>query len=443
MRLLFLLIFIGLNSYSQKVIIEDVGDLKKVGIDSIHNKLFLFYDGYYDKLDLKTLEKSKHKIFTDTLFDIGGYTYIAVDASQFFLSSGGGMVYQFKNDTIKRIDNSFDHRMQTGTSIFHYNSKIYKYGGYGFWSARNFFIYFDENTREWEVNEWVSSKQIPDGTYGNQFILYEDDIYLFDGVKIDPNKRLERIKNNEVWNYNFKDHRWKYLGIYSLLDDGEFIKYKSKILNIGISYITEIDIINNHFTTYQHNLLSPKLTSTFPSFYLDQNFYCFISKRGVTSLKQMSEEVFLKTKLSSGIFYKNYPYWVWLFVKYFVFPVLGILLIWLGFLFYRKNKKIILLNNGIRIKNSYVEFDNESMEIIKLLLLENEVTSNQILSIVEKDQYSPAHNERVKVQKLNDINLKIKALLGVTENIIDSRKSEKDRRIKIYTLNKVYFNRKM
>jgi len=76
-------------------------------------------------------------------------------------------------------------------------------------------------------------------------------------------------------------------------------------------------------------------------------------------------------------------------------------------------------------------------------LSEDEATSSRILSVVEKEQYSPAHNERMKVQKINDINIKIKALLGVTDNIIESRKSEKDKRIKNYTINREYFNRKV
>ncbi len=163
MRLLFLLLFITLSSYSQKVIIDDLGDLKKVGLDSINNELLLFYEGHYEKLNLKTFRKEQFKLHGDgsRAFE----AFVVIDTLQYFVSGGGGMVYLFKNDTIKRIDNSFDHRMQHGSIIFVYNSKIYKYGGYGFWSVRNFFIYFDKLTKEWEVDEQVRSKAIPQGTY--------------------------------------------------------------------------------------------------------------------------------------------------------------------------------------------------------------------------------------------------------------------------------------
>ena len=80
------------------------------------------------------------------------------------------------------------------------------------------------------------------------------------------------------------------------------------------------------------------------------------------------------------------------------------------------------------------------MKIIKLMLSENEVPSSSILQIVEKEQYSPAHNERIKVQKISDINIKIATLLGIKEALITSFKSSKDRRIRLYKMSKEYFN---
>ncbi len=439
MRLLFLLLFISLSSHSQKVIIDDVGDLKKVGLDSINNELLLFYEDYYEVLNLNTYNRKQLKWHVDKPFNFD--IFVAVDTLKYFVSGGGGMVYQFKNDTIKRIDNSFDHRMQHGSNIFVYNSKIFKYGGYGFWSVRNFFIYFDKLTKEWEVNDLVSSKKIPQGVYSGFDIQNGDDIYLFGGFKIDQYKRHERILNGEVWNYDFKSHQWKYLGKHSPINDLTTIKYKKKLLNIELNCINEIDVINNKITLYEHNLISPKLSSEFNSFFLNNQFYCFTSKRGKASLIVLDENDFFGKKISSSVFYKNYAYWGSKFLIYFLLPALLLLLVWFGLRLYKRNTKILLLENGLRYKNKFIEFDQESMEIIKILLSEDEVSSNRILKIVEKEQYSHAHNERIKVQKLNDINLKVKTLLGINEDIITSIKSKKDRRIRIYKISNENFNK--
>ena len=436
MRLLFLLLFITLSSYSQKVIIDDLGDLKKVGLDSINNELLLFYEGHYEKLNLKTFRKEQFKLHGD-----GPKAFVVIDTLQYFVDSGGGMVYQFINDSIKRIDNSFDHRMQHASKIFVYNSKIYKYGGYGFWSVRNFFIYFDKLTKEWEVDEQVSSKAIPQGTYIGYHIQTDNEIYLFDGSKIDSYNRQERIKNDEVWKFNFKNHQWKYLGKHLPINSRATIKYKNKLLNIELNNICEIDVVNNKLTLYEHNLLSPRLSNKLKSFYLNNKFYCFVETREKVSLKVIDEKDFFGKKISSTVFYKNYAYWGYVFLIYFLLPAFFLLLIWLGLRFYKKNTKIVLLDNGLRYKNKFTEFDQESMEIVKTLLSEDEVSSNRILKIVEKDQYSHAHNERIKVQKLNDINLKVKTLLGINEDIINSVKSKKDRRIRIYKISSENFNK--
>ncbi|RLD76636.1 MAG: hypothetical protein DRJ07_16015, partial [Bacteroidetes bacterium] len=103
MRLFFTLLFFTLNTFSQEVIIDDVGDLKNIAVDSVNHDILLFYKGYYKKINLKTNKKSEHKIFTDSLFDTGGFIFIAVNHSKYFVSDDGGMVYKFVNDSVIRI----------------------------------------------------------------------------------------------------------------------------------------------------------------------------------------------------------------------------------------------------------------------------------------------------------------------------------------------------
>ena len=96
MRLLFLFLFLGLNVFSQRVLIDDIGSLKNFSADSIQKELLLFYDGYYDKYDLRTFKKEKVEFHTPPEFNVERYIFLAVDSLQFFISRDGGMVYQFK-----------------------------------------------------------------------------------------------------------------------------------------------------------------------------------------------------------------------------------------------------------------------------------------------------------------------------------------------------------
>ena len=435
MRLFFLLLFISLNSYSQRILIEDQESLKGVVIDSLNNQFLLYYQDHFEKINLETFERKSLELYS------GGNLFypMIVDTVNYFVTTEGGMVAVLRNDTIKRIDRSFNHLMQHGSILFAHESSIYKYGGYGFWSNRNFFTYFDNNTKEWEVVDPINSESIPDGTYGGYHIKFADDIYIFNGFKINPYRRKERILSNEVWKFNFKDHQWKLLGKTPLIKPSKYTKYYNSILIKGLGNITKIDVIQNKITLYEHGLFSSRFVDIYPSYYVNNTVYCFINERGRLYFHAIEEKDFFGKKISEKSFYKNYSWWITLTIIVVLIPVLIFFTVWKIRKYYKKQKKIVLLDNGLRFKNKFIEFDEESMEIIRMLLSKIEISSNQILSIVEKEQYSAAHNERIKVQKLNEINLKVKMLLGINEDIISSNKSNNDRRIRIYKILNEYF----
>ena len=65
---------------------------------------------------------------------------------QLFIERQGGKVYQKLNQKLKRIDNSYTHKNQLLSSIFLRNDTIFRFGGYGFFEAKNYFTYFSNKT---------------------------------------------------------------------------------------------------------------------------------------------------------------------------------------------------------------------------------------------------------------------------------------------------------
>ena len=55
-----------------------------------------------------------------------------------FCHHGVGTVYELRNDTILRIDRSFNHRNQYNSAIFGYENNLYAFGGYGLFLTKNF-----------------------------------------------------------------------------------------------------------------------------------------------------------------------------------------------------------------------------------------------------------------------------------------------------------------
>ncbi|NOQ91248.1 MAG: hypothetical protein GQ552_00870 [Flavobacteriaceae bacterium] len=350
MRLLFLLFFISLNSYSQRIYIEDQESLKSVVFDSINNECILYYQEHYEKINMETFERKSFKLFVKGVLSHP----MIIDNVNYFVDNGGGMVSILKNDTIKRIDRSFNHLMQHGSIVFAYKSKIYKYGGYGFWSNRNFFTYFDDKTKEWEVVDPINSESIPDGSYAGMSILDGDDFYVFNGQKINPYRRKERILSNEVWKFNLKDHQWKYLGASPSISVNYKIRSNKKILIKGEDAITEIDIINNRITVYEHGLFSSRLEGNLPIYLSNNKIYCFINERGKIYFHGMDQKSFFGKEISNKIFYKNYSWWITLTLLFILLPIAILFVVWRVYKFYKKQKKIVLLDNGSLSKNYHL-----------------------------------------------------------------------------------------
>jgi hypothetical protein len=446
MRLFFLIVFIGLSSYSQKISLGDFTGYKNSSLDTLNNTFELYFVDHMLSIDLDNYEK------TYTALSYGnrisqkegtlGSIPIRVQDSLYFINGAGGMVFMVRNDTVKRIDKSFDHHMQYGACWFAHNHTVFSYGGYGFWSNRDFFTFYDNKQDEWEVYHPINSKKIPRGTMGSHFIKEANEFHFFDGYLIDPNNRREKILNNEVWTFNFNTNKWRYLGQHETLD--EFIKkisYKHYLLLIELNQITRIDIKNNKKTTYLHSPVSAQQTAFTSMHYAHGKFYIVIGNITGVYLNIVEEDDFFGAVKSQTKFYKNRAHWVKLITIYGLSLFLLMFIVWLIKKNFSKLNKIQLLDNGLRFRNKFVEFDIESRSILKLLLAEEEVPSANILSLVEKEQYSPAHNERIKVQKIKDINLKISTLRGISENVISSFKSSSDKRVRIYKVSKKYFRK--
>ena len=147
------------------------------------------------------------------------------------VSRGGGMVWRVKNDTFKRVDQSYNHKMTNGSSVFVHNDTIMKFGGYGYWNSRNFFTYYDEITLEWEFYTIDKKSQLPPGVSSINSTYLDGEFYFSDGQVSNLNSPLESTTNAKVWHFDFKNKTWSDLGTSEFSPDPlpviRFEKWKS------------------------------------------------------------------------------------------------------------------------------------------------------------------------------------------------------------------------
>jgi len=185
--------------------------------------------------------------------------------SIFLVSIGGGMIWKTNRDTVFRIDNSFNHKMTHYSKVFVHNDTIFKYGGYGYWSARNFFTYFSESTNEWEFYSINSASILPPGIHKPNTAFTKGKLYITGGAAVDSHNGLSRKTNNNVWRFSFKSKLWTDLGV-------------SKFYNYDENYMTD-NLEGGHF-------VNNKSSDDFPehAYFLDYDNNKIISIDGMASL---------------------------------------------------------------------------------------------------------------------------------------------------------------
>ena len=355
----------------------------------------------------------------------------------------GGLVYTLKNDSIQRIDKSYEHKMQNGAAVFVHDDKIFRYGGYGFWSVHNVFTYLSDETNEWEYAAYKNHEVEAPDIFSMLTIKSDENIFFFNGYTLDPMDRIKWLPSKEVWKYSLADEKWTYLGISNWSRDRSsmtlnYVDKRDLKYVFQNNRVTGIDPERNLLRVYEQSPMSKLGDSKVHMMFDDQIVYSSGDGKSLY-LGVVPSAHFFGKKIFEGKFYTS----SWKrFLPYALYLLGAVVLLffvkWLIKLRKRKTKAV-MLSNGLSYKNKFTEFDKETMEILTLLLSDKRIPSSEILKIVEKEQFSPAHNERIKVQKVNDLNIKLQTLFGEKEAMIKSVKSKEDRRIRVYTLDRTYF----
>ena len=392
-----------------------------------------------------------NEIFTSNDVDsqnrMQNFIPISVDDQLYFIQQKGGLVFKFENDSIKRIDRSFMHRMQIGSNIFSRGSKIYRYGGYGFWSFRNFFTYFSPEILEWEAESPLNSKIFPEGSAHGLYAYNENSFVVFNG-NIDNHNNLNDTSNlsDEIWSYNFEDMSWSHLG--DLIIDLEGVKSKQTlgdeiILIVNDSKLKRIKPFENKVQHYQLTTLQHKLYTyqgNLSVFKKDGTYYSFVKFDNINKVElvKRNEDEFFGQLIDETKLYQDLSPWRYM-----------LLLLALPMLYYirkfallskERNSKIIINGEGLIYHKVFFEFEAKELEVINLLLDFDIVHSSDILALVENPNHNYSHNMRTKNQLIDKINYKFKTMLKIDYDLITSEKSAEDKRIIDYRIDKTYFN---
>jgi len=364
---------------------------------------------------------------------------VAIDSIFYFINNTGGFVYRWHNDKLERIDHSYDHRSQMMSSIFTYGKKIYRYGGYGFFDARNFFTFFDIESNEWEV-EIIDEQILPLGSYDSKFFVDENYFYKIGGKTTDPFDRTKSSPLKDVWRFNLIDNTWEHLLDFDYFETLTFSKndfvMNNKFYFINQNQLYAFNLENNTFEQISNFPLIEKLVKNYPIFSKDTNLFYFtsssneekqisVNKYSTVGNFRVERQINTRNNTSSIIWIIGF-----LTVSLMTFNFISILNKKI-----KKEKNIIFVTkNSINRGKKKIEIDDIEQQILQFFHKSNPISITQIISLLDSKEITYSQKLRLKDKIISDLNTKIKILLESEINPIKKQKDSKDSRIRVYKL---------
>lgn len=430
-------------------------DAKTQDIKIIESDSIVYTNGFQNPTKLIKSD------YPETLYSYQ-YNY-NIHQKNYFVNNGGGVVLEYENNHIKRIDQSFLHKNQYSASYFAYKNEMYLFGGYGLFIDKNILTKYDFKSKEWFLVPYNSiERPIQGSKYEN--IVIGNDLYLFGGGHQSEIGIGASYNNpNLLWKFNFKDRIWKNLGTIHLKHIPSAHEYGinnfilgDKMYILAAEYSAIIDIKNNKITYYkspltitdQKVIYNPK-NNTF-------NYLVNLSSNRKTIFISTKVEDFFKEPIETETFYEE-PFSITKGITYSSFALL--LLLPFGVWYYRKKgktaplqlneKETVLVYSALEnifTQNDYLVHDLTSLEhsVLSFLIQNNGEYKpiHDINFIIENEIKTSSINTvlRKRESLLHLLKSKLSILLNIPyEEVILEQKSKQDRRIKEIKLNCKYF----
>lgn len=349
----------------------------------------------------------------------------------YVVSKSGGGVWSVDKSGLKRIDNSYNHKMTFGSNVFVHRDTIFKFGGYGYWSNRNFLTFFSTTTNEWEYYPINPDSYLPPAVSGARGVYHDGQFYFDGGTTVDPHDGIAEMPSKYVWRFNFSEKSWYNLGVSNFqvskyaesadIGHGRVLVRKSKDQSIGDSFV--LDYVNNSISLIDpipsYIRINNRLVTKDSIYNFRKNTIFGVSLADLTANKLSEKNLYL----DSDSLFNNLTRVVGITLTFIL-----IILIY----FYRKNRnRPRLADTGIVVNREHYSLNPNELIILNLLLYNKNITSKTIADKIRDPKLSAAQNNKIKLDLIASTDKKVSSAIGI-KRFIHTRKSVKDKREIIY-----------
>ena len=421
-RLLSVTLFVFFQALSQEKSI-------KLFFSEDNNSLYSLYNEQILKKELYG-DTEQTLILNPLPEDYPEYNPIWYQNQLHLLSQKGGLLYRVENDTTIRLDKSFQHRKQFQSNDFVYRDTLFRYGGYGFWRANNFFTYFDHSTKEWEYYP-TNSFTMPDEAYDGKAFLLGDHFYVFGGQTVDKSNGLAGNKSNQIWIFDFQSREWTNAGKTAInISPYKTIQKDSLFYLIGQPSNSEGDLIldlgSNTAKRFDHTLISANTNKKAPAFFMGDTLY--YTHEGTLHKSLAFRDVFVNQTGQDRLFLNEITlFWN---ISMLALAGLAIFMLAYGSVIWQRRKLPRQVKGGIRHNLTFYPLSEEEQQIIRYLKQHLSATTEDLIHFFSAKNRSYSQTHKLKAEAIENINQLLIRLVG--KDLIKSKKDPKDKRQIVY-----------
>jgi type IV secretory pathway VirB3-like protein len=394
---------------------------------------------YKNKIDRYSLDRyfqliSSSEIINSNLYDLNKFKFV----NEYTLSGNlGGSILKIKGDSIFRIDNSYEHKMQLGSLEFIRNDTLLRYGGYGFFENRNFFTFYDKKVNGWESLD-IKGDIIPERISDFIYHFNKDKLYISGGYTFDKFKKDVKYPNLKSYLFDFNSKKWSVIGdlntplfktVSFSLDENSFINFTD-----GMIYVMNFE--KNSIKKFSSNPISKKIESSFFKPFINKNTVVYFElENDVLNIKSTPLGDFisnLKSTENERIYGVSYWFYSLIFL---IFVIIFLVYV----LFKNFVNKIIKIGDVFFYNLKKIKLNEKEKVIFDLLYTSSKkrksVENRIITEFFEDRTLNYGTINRRKNESINTLNNKIKVFLSTNTDIIIRTNSQIDKREINYSIN--------
>ena len=355
------------------------------------------------------------------------------------------------NDSLaafRRLDKTVNINYNLGAFNFINGNDIYNYGGYGFWKGNGIIRKYDTKSREWSIIK--TNMEVPQqifkvitSWYDHEkkiiYTPYRTDVHA--GLK-DNDYQYGKI-TPVAYQFNLKTSDWNVLGastnqtIEILKDANLFLSTDRGLMVLAFEQLYLFDYVNNRILKQNDNVLAQlymRITDANAVYHLNNNLYTINRQSGKLDSIHFDLNSFEYTGDPIYTPIKNYT-WLWILAGLIgLISLVVAIKLWI-------DKKIHALKPIHQAgKNFKLEFSDIEKSLIQMLLEKS--TSNQTATINEINYILGVKDKNIGLQKkvrsevFNAVNEKFKLISDWDEPLVQSIRSESDKRYFEYMIRK-------